>query len=211
MIAMITVATDTLPQNGLTYLAFRLSFKETLERITLAQQLGNETEFFGYLTEVPFLQAVPPHVQLDLLAETWHRHVAKQNFTATALDEAVIYAACETAARIVEHEPEVVPAYLQGGPLFVEARPSDRLAAELRALHLRLSNDGDFLMISQFEDIPPEDARRLRRDFGVDESRLECLFDALGRWSMSPSYLSNLLGLLSKEEIVRSALELGVM
>ena len=110
------------------------------------------------------MQAVPPHVQLDLLAETWHRHVAKQSFTATALDEAVIYAACETAARIVEHEPEVVSGYLRGGPLFVEARPSDRLAADLRALHLRLSNDGDFLMISQFEDIPPHEARRRAQD-----------------------------------------------
>lgn len=208
---MITVAADTLPQNGLTYLAFRLSFKETLERITLAQQLGNETEFFGYLTEVPFLQAVPPHVQLDLLAETWHRHVAKQQFAATLLDEAVIYAACETAARIVEYEPHLVPGYLRGGPVYIDVVPNDRLAAELRSLHLRLSNEGEFLMISQFEDIPPDEARKLKRDFGMDEARLECLFDVLGRWSMSSGYLSNQMGLLSKEEIVRSALELGVM
>jgi hypothetical protein len=208
---MITVATDTLPQNGLTYLAFRISFKETLERITLAQQLESETEFFGYLTEVPFLRAVPPHVQLDLLAETWHRHAAKQYFAATVLDEAVIYAACETAARVAEHEPGVVSGYLRGGPVHLDLKPGRRVANELRSLHLSLSNDGDFLIVSQFEDIPPDDARRLKRDFGLDEARLECLFDALGRWSMSPGYLSNLMGLLSKEEIVRSALELGVM
>ena len=208
---MITVATDTLPQNGLTYLAFRVSFRETLERITLSQQLGSDAEFFGYLSEVPFLKAVPPHVQLDLLAETWHRHAAKHQFSATARDEAVIYAACETAARVVEQEPDSVLSYLRGGPLHLDVYPSIRLAEELRALHVRLSNDGDFLMISQFEDIPPDEARKLKSDFGLDEARLECLFDALGRWSMSPAYLSNLLGLLSKEEIVRSALELGVM
>lgn len=36
------------------------------------------------------------------------------------------------------------------------------------------------------------------------------MFDALGRWSMSAGFLTNMCGLMTKEEIVRTALEMGV-
>jgi hypothetical protein len=69
MEVMLAIQTDTLPQTGLSYFAFRVAFQETLERICLAQQIGNYTaDCFGFLTEVPFLRAVPPHVHLELLA-----------------------------------------------------------------------------------------------------------------------------------------------
>ena len=89
---MLAICTDTLPQTCLSYLAFRLSFLETLERIAMARQIGDdELDCFGYLTEVPFLRSVPPHVQLDLLAETWSKHVACERIDADLVDEAVIY------------------------------------------------------------------------------------------------------------------------
>ncbi len=208
---MISIQTDTFPQTSLSYFAFRIAFQETLERICLAQQVGSYTSTcFGFLTEVPFLRAVPPHIQLDLLAATWKKHVSAERFDAHLVDEAVIYAACETSARIVEKEPEVVARYLKGGPLDVQLRADHYLASELRALHLNLASDGDFLMISQFQDMPPEEARAAKQQFGLSDDRLEIMFDVLGRWSMSPEFLSNLVGLMTKEEIVRSALELGV-
>ena len=117
MEVMLAIQTDTLPQTGLSYFAFRIAFQETLERICLAQQVGNYTaECFGFLTEVPFLRAVPPHVQLDLLGETWCKHASKEKFVANLVDESVIYSACETSARIVEQEPHVIARYLHGGP-----------------------------------------------------------------------------------------------
>ena len=208
---MLAIQTDTLPQTGLSYLAFRIAFQETLERICLAQQIGNYTaECFGFLTEVPFLRAVPPHVQLDLLAVTWRKHAASEKFVADLVDESVIYAVCETSARIVEHDPQVITRYLAGGPQTVELKPDHSLAAELRALHLNLASDGDFLMISQFEDMPPEEATEAKRQFGLDDNRFEVMFDALGRWTMSAGFLTDLFGLMTKEEIVRTALELGV-
>jgi len=208
---MLAIQTDTLPQTSLCYFAFRIAFQDTLERICLAQQVGNYTaDIFGFLTEVPFVQCVPPHVQLDLLAETWHKHVSAEKFEANLIDESVIYAVCETSARIVEQEPQVIERYLTGGPQSVVLKPDHLLAAELRALHLNLASDGDFLMISQFEDMPPQEATEAKRQFGLDDDRFECMFDALGRWSMSVGFLSNLVGLMTKEEIVRTALELGV-
>jgi hypothetical protein len=208
---MLAIQTDTLPQTGLSYFAFRIAFQETLERICLAQQVGNYTaECFGFLTEVPFLRAVPPHVQLDLLAETWCKHASTEKFVANLVDESVIYAACETSARIVEQEPHVIIRYLAGGPQHVTAKADGLLAGELRALHLNLASDGDFLMISQFEDMPPSEAAESKRQFGLDDNRFEVMFDVLGRWAMSHSFLQNLCGLMTKEEIVRTALELGV-
>ncbi|MGE3316974.1 MAG: hypothetical protein AB7O26_17795, partial [Planctomycetaceae bacterium] len=208
---MISIQTDTFPQTSLSYFAFRIAFQDTLERICLAQQMGTYTmDAFGFLTEVPFLRAVPPHVQLDMLAATWKKHVSDERFDASLLDESVIYGACETSARIVERDPGVIDRFLHGGPLDVRLKPDHQLASELRSLHLNLSSDGDFLMISQFEDMMPDDARAAKAQFGLDEARLEVMFEALGRWAMTAEFLSNMVGLMTKEEIVRTALELGV-
>ena len=211
MAIMLNISTDILPQTCLSYLAFRVAFQDTLERIVLARQIGEDpTDSFGYLTEVPFLRAVPPHVQLDLLGETWHKHIASDPFQANLVDESVVYATCETAAAIAETDPQSFRRYLEGGPLTVDLAVDEALGAELRALHLRLSSEGEFLMISQFEDMDPDEASRLKRDFGLDERKFDSMFDVLGRWSMSAEFLSNLLGLMSKREIVRTAWKLGV-
>ena len=93
-------------------------------------------------------------MQLDLLAATWRKHAASEKFVADLLDESVIYAVCETSARIVEQDPTVISRYMAGGPQSVPVKIDQSLAAELRALHLNLASDGDFLMISQFEDMP---------------------------------------------------------
>lgn len=202
---MLTICTDILPQTYLSYLAFRVAFHETLERMALAQQVGDvQAGPFGFLTEVPFLRNVPPHVQLDLLTETWHKHVADERLEATLVDESVVYAVCETAARLVEQEPESVRRYLKGGPLEAEMSIDQFLAAELRNLHLSLSNEGDFLLISQFEDMPPDEANELKQQFKLDAERLEEMFHVLSYWYVSASMLEHLDGLLSDDEMVRA-------
>ena len=207
---MLQISTDTLPQSCLSYVAFRVAFLETLERIALAHQLGDAGGGgFGYLTEVPFLRNVAPHVQLDLLAETWAKHVSSDPFDASLVDESVVYAACETAARVVEHEPEEFARFLSGGPLDVDLESDPFLAAELRNLHLNLPSEGDFLLISQFEDLPPETAAERKREFGLEDEKLQPMFEVLGLWTMSADFLSYVDGLLTEREIVRTARELG--
>lgn len=207
---MLTISTDTLPQTWLSYLAFRVSFLETLERMALANQLGTDPcESYGFLTEVPFLRSVPPHVQLDLLAATWCKHVSQQKVEASLVDESVVYAACETAARIVENDPEAAERFLKNGPLEAPV-PVDRLlAAELRSLHLDLSNEGDFLLISQFEDMHPDEGTELKLQFQLDPQRLEAMFEVLGYWYISENFMLYLDGLLKDREIVRAAEILG--
>lgn len=200
---MLLIATNTLPRSVLSYLAFRLAFQDTLERVELAEQIDEPPEGFGYLTEVPFLKEVPPHVQLDLLAQTWSRHVATEPFAADLVDESVIYAACETAARLVEEQPVEVAWWLAGGPIQIPAQPGPSLADGLRGLHINLPSEGDFLLVSQFEDLPPDDAVRVKRKFGIEPAKLECMFDVLARWGYSERFAERLEGLFGIREIAR--------
>lgn len=211
MKSMLNIATETLPRTNLSYLAFRLAFQETLERIALARQIGDDTNgCFGYLTEVPFLCAVPPHIQLDLLAATWKKHVANEEFDADLVDESVIYAACETSARIVERETAALERYLSRGPVVVNTATDVGPAAALKGLHMNLASEGEFLLVSQFEDMPPDEAREMKKRLQIDEQRTQVMFDVLGRWNVSPDFLGNLSGLLTRQEILRMVRILGV-
>ena len=208
---MLTIADTRLPHTVLGYVAFRLAFHETLERLAEHDAAGGDPhDSVGFLCEVPFLRCVPPHIQLDLLAATWSRHAAHEFHEADLVDEAVLYAACETAGRLCAEEPEVVEDYLAGGPEHVTLGVDGVLAGELRHLHLTLDGEGDFLTVSQFEDYPPEDGRRQKRKLGVDPGRLEPLFDVLGRWHVSEDFLGNLSGLLTGREILAAVRVLGV-
>lgn len=203
---MLTISCDTLPNTCLSYVAFRVSFLETLERIVLSRQNGDDAwGSFGYLTEVPFLSKVPPRVQLDLLAETWHRHVSRERVEASLVDESVVYSVCERTAYLAENDADFVLRCLENGPAAVAIGVDRFFAAELRSLHLSLSNDGDFLLISQFEDMHPDEARPLKQQFRLDESRLDAMFEVLGRWHLSPGFFRNTDGLLSEREMARVA------
>ena len=203
---MLKICKDVLPNSDLAYLAFRVAFFDTLERITLADQVGMPSDAsFGFLTEVPFLRSVPPHVQLDVLINTWSRHQSAGTQAGDLVDESVIYAACETAARIVRTEQTTAKRFLRNGPRPCSLSITPKTSGELEALHFNLSNQGDFLLISQFLDIPPDEARPLKAKFGISERACECLFDLLGRWHVSTSFRSGAAGLLSPAELDRAA------
>ena len=153
---MLHIADTKLPHTVLCYVAFRAAFHETLEQIAVHDAHGGDPHArFGFLTEVPFLRCVPAHIQLDLLAETWSRHAAHDPHEADLVDEAVLYAACETGGRLCAEEPATVARYLSGGPIDVTLSVDGLLADELRGLHLNLAGEGDFLTVSQFRGPPP--------------------------------------------------------
>lgn len=205
---MLQIATDSLPQSLLSYVAFRVALRQTAEALShrgSALWESGDVTHHSYLAEVPFLKEVPPQVQLDLLAETWDRHVAKETISATLVDESVVYAVCEFTAQLAEHDPERVTWCLRGGPIDVTVPVDHHLSAELRAIYLNLSNEGDFLLISQFLDLPPEESSDWKQRLGMDESRIGSLFEVLSRWHPSPELLGNLQGLVSVGEAQRLA------
>ncbi|MHC4876100.1 MAG: hypothetical protein ACYTGL_06345 [Planctomycetota bacterium] len=201
---MLLIAGERLPRSDLTYLAFRVSFQETLERIVLSRQVDDGNEVFGFLTEVPFLTGVAPHVQLDLLADTWSRHTSRRRFKASLIDESIVYAICETAARIAGDEPTVITHCMITGPKTCSVEVDGFLPGELRNLHLSLANEGDFLLISQFEDLNPDESAELKEQFRLDTRRIDAMFDVLGRWYIKPELTVRLDGLLTDRECQRA-------
>lgn len=204
---MLNIAQHLLPNNTLSYLAFRVACLDTLERIVLARQFGPEAaEGFGYLTEVPFLRAVPPQVQLDLLSETWQKHTHREQFDGDLVDESVLYSVCETAARVAEQEATQFKTWGATGPRRVSLTAKGALSNQLRQVHLALPNEGDFLLISQFEDMPPFEALSLKAQFGLEPRKCEAMLDVLGRWRVSPGFSGRLTGLLTDREVAQAML-----
>lgn len=203
---MLRICEDTLPQSLLSYVAFRVAFRETFERLALWKQFEKDpVESYGYLCEVPFLKDVAPQIQLEVLAVTWHKHLERSTVLADLLDESVIYAACETAAQLVEKEPALFAGYLRGGPFDVGIPVDHFLAAELRNLYLNLSNEGDFLLIGQFLDMEPAEADPLKEQMGLEAASVDAMYEPLGRWHLSPQFTEHLRGLLTEAEIARVA------
>ncbi len=200
---MLLICADTVPQNKLSYLAFRLAAFETFKLLEFAQQTGQEfRDPFGYLTEVPFLRGVAPQVQLSLLAETWAKLQSPHEEHATLLDESVVYAVCETAARIMEQIPELFASFTETGPVKFINQPDKLLVRDLRTLHLELSNEGDFLLISQFQDLDPVEAANYKKQFRMSDDYLEPMFEVLGRWQFAPETQAKFSGLFNADELV---------
>lgn len=202
---MLNIAQQLLSNNTFSYLAFRIACLDTLERMALAQQFGPDAaEGFGYLTEVPFLRAVPPQVQLDLLSQTWQRHLHRDCVEGDLVDESVLFAVCETAARIAEQEATQFHAWGKSGPRSVSLATKGALPQQLRQVHLALPNEGDFLLISQFEDLPPFESLALKAQFGLEPSKCDAMFEVLGRWHVAPGFGERLTGLLTEREIAQA-------
>jgi hypothetical protein len=210
---MLQIAQDRLPQSLLSYVAFRVALKRTWKALVVPERT---TRFYrdpdepGYLAEVPFLRETSPAMQLEVLARTWRRHMDVALVRADLLDEAVLYAVCESTAACVEHGPLTVSACLREGPLDLAVPVDLNLASDLRQLYLQLSNEGDFLLVGQFLDMSPDDALDWKRKLGVSPESLEQFFDVLCRWRCRPETIGDLQGLItgSEQHDLTDALEL---
>lgn len=191
-----------LPQNNLVYLAFRLALQETLSDIELQLDLEEDPDPpVGYLTEVPFLEQVPLPVQVDLLADAWARQRTPDLIEASLLDAAVVYAACMTAGRIIDDMPKVAGAMLRSGPRDLDFRILRRASHRLEETFERFWDDHDFLLIQEWQDLPPDRAKRIKELLRLPDEVLEPMFEALQRWRVSPDVGDKLKGLMTEAEI----------
>ena len=191
-----------LPQSDLAYVAFRVAFDDLISEIELHRELGEEPEYpVGYLIEVPFLEEVPLPVQGDLLAETWAKHRSRSLVDATLLDAAIVYGACETAARIISDMPDLAAAWLKDGPRKVNPRILRRAHVRLEQMFEQFWDDRDFLLIDDLLDKPPDEVRMLKQLLRLPDELIQPMYDALGRGRVSPEVDANLEGLLTADEI----------
>jgi hypothetical protein len=196
---MLTYFGDVLPQGRLAYIAFRLAAMSALVDIDKADlhEEGDEPPgFLGF--HVPLLRQVPVGVQLELLSETWAKHRAPEPVPATLLDEAVLYAACETAADLAEEE-EWCRVLLRRGPRRVKV--TARTPDQLLELFYEFWGDTDWTLIEAYQDVSPERMRALLDVLDVDEGDVRQFYDALGRGRVSPALAGNLEGLLTPAEV----------
>ena len=208
---MLCIEREPLTDSDLAYIAFRLSFFETLERICLAEQMGLAgAGAYGYLSEVPFLRNVAPQVQLDLLLECWSKLQSAESVPATLVDESIVYAVCESSARSVDGDTDFAKRHLSCGPRRLAEVLSNTLSDHLRFLHLSLPNEGHFLLLCQFQDVEPQDGIKLKTSFGLDPDACEPMFDVLGRWHVGPDFRQNAAGLLEPSESAQAAHILGL-
>ena len=191
-----------LPHSDLAYVAFRLAVQGTLCDVELFRELEKEPDCpAGYLAEVPFLEHVPLQVQVDLLAETWNRHQQTELIEASLLDAAIVYAACQTAARIIEDMPEVAAAYFRDGPRQLKTRILRRATHRLENLFDAFWDEHEFWVIEKFQDLPPDRSAAMKSLMRISD---ESMFDALGRWHLTPNLGENLQGLLTDDEIAEA-------
>ena len=153
----------------------------------------------GFLFEVPILRAVPAHVQIDLLAETWDRQHHMQPIEANILDAAVVYAACQTASCIISDDPEIAKIYLKGGPRKFSTPLSPETAEHLDYLFDRFWDDIDFLTLSNCEDMDSGHAATFKEFMRFPDD--VPIYEALSRGRISQNLATNLTGLMTMVEI----------
>lgn len=210
---MLQLAHEQLPQSLLSYVAFRVDLRRTWDAMSAAPRtaiFSAEPERTGYLAEVPFLRETSLAVQLDVLARTWRRHMQPEIIRADLLDEAVLYAACEATAHCAEHEPQHVHRALLGGPMDLMIPVDLALAGDLRQLYLQLPTEGDFLLVGQFLDMPPDEAVEWKQKLGVTETQLTQFFNVLSQWRARPETLPRLQGLITDRERTELAAALSL-
>ena len=86
----------------ITCAAFRAAFVTTLDcllRYALDPSAADERPV-GIFDCFPMLNAVAPQIQLECLLRTWSRRNRELPDSADVLDDCVLYAACESLARI---------------------------------------------------------------------------------------------------------------
>lgn len=191
-----------LSQSDLTYVGFRLAALDTLCQMDICQGLEDEEDIlFGYLVEVPFLAQVAAVVQVDLLADVWRRHRDVALHEASLLDAAVVYAAFNTAGRVISDEGKLARLWLKAGPQQVRFKLGSRVHQRLRSLFFKFWDDIDFLSINELQDMTPEHARAVREMMRLHDGAFEPMEEVLMRCRASPAVLTNLEGLLTADEI----------
>jgi hypothetical protein len=194
-----------LPQTDLVYVAFRICCYDLLTELETEAVLG-VSEFdegsYGFLTCMPMFEAVAPVVQLDLLASVWARHHSPMVQPADLLDAAVLWAIFNDAGRIGrdvwDGDLSVV---LEEGPRPVSMTMNESLVEQWQMLFEEFWDDVDFLCLEEMLDMPPDEARAMRRLLGIPEAWVDEMLAVLNRTRASGAILKHLRGLLSDAEI----------
>ncbi len=120
---------------------------------------------------------------------------------ASLLDAAVIYAAFNTAGRVINDEGKIARLWLKAGPQQVRCKLGGRTHQKLGNLFFDFWDDVDFLSLDELQDLTPEHASAVREMMRLHDGDFEQMEEVLMRCRASPAVLTNLEGLLTGAEI----------
>ncbi len=196
-----------LPQSELVYTAFRLCFFDVASDVDMQRQpWGSDDEdpddLIGFLAwKVPFFQAVPPIIQLDLLAALWRKHSDDKLHEIYLAEAAVLYAILTDAGRIAtEIWDYALPDFLTDGPLKIAADVSSDIEQVLAEQFDEFWDDEDFLLIEMSQDGVPFQRTPAGALLGLPDEWVDEMYEILGRAKPRPTMLDDLAGLLTEEE-----------
>ncbi|MAG94698.1 MAG: hypothetical protein CMJ48_13275 [Planctomycetaceae bacterium] len=194
-----------LPQTDLVYVAFRLCYFDLLadlESEALVEALDFDDVPYGFLTQVPFLEAVPPTVELDLLASVWGKHHSQLLQPAYLLDAAVLWSIFNGAGKIaMEVWDGDLSLILKDGPRQLTVKVDAAMDEQWKEMYEDFWDDVDFLSVGDMQDMPPDKAKALRERLCIPEEWVDEMVAVLNRARASEAMLGNLKGLLTDTEI----------
>ncbi len=90
---------------------------------------------------------------------------------------------------------------LRGGPRDLGVRILRRASYRLEEMFEAFWDDRDFLLIDEWQDLPPDRAEQIKKLLRLPDEVLEPMFEALQRWRVSSDVGVKLEGLMTAAEI----------
>lgn len=184
------------------YIAFRVAFLRVFdslldEFIATAPMAGRQ----GFLHHIPMLSGTAPHVQIELLLQTWDSLRTTQPLALTVEDQVICYAVTTELAETSSDENQRMIRRAARGPVQIEIGNPMWLASHVRSFQVMLPFAPQAAALQMEPGIATDDLTNIRAAGGVDSPTLDRLMNALSRWTVDSSLYLNAEGLLTETEI----------
>lgn len=184
------------------YTAFRGAFVVTLDSL-LRYSLDRDSfssNGQGFMSCFPLLNGVAPQIQIECLFRTWNRIRQGETSELEALDDLVIYGACESLAKITLEKKGYSLRAVHNGPRNLPTRSDIWLYSQTRCLQVAGSGAPDPHFLRRLSPIQ-KPVTEADAEFTTNwcEKREEIL-ELVGRWVAHRQLLLGSEGLLTLDE-----------
>jgi hypothetical protein len=183
------------------YIAFRVAFLRVFdilldEFIATAPMAGRQ----GYLDRIPMLSGTAPHVQIELLFQTWNTLRTTEFPALTVEDQIICYAGTTELAETSSDNDQRTIRRAARGPVQIDIGNPMWLASHVRSFQVTLPFAPQAAALQMEPGIAADDLTNIREAGGVDSPTLNRLMNALSRWTVNSSLYLNAEGLLTDTE-----------
>lgn len=183
------------------YLAFRAAFVTTIDALFADMQVHSSAPpQTGFLDRLPLMAGCALQVQLECLLKAWAKLESGATEEFTEIDQCVCYCAAAELAQLGSLEDTRRLERAVAGPRALDRVDCLWLASKLRTIQITWPFEqdcGSTLRDGNFLDGDLDVSPGISLQFGTAGQMLELS----GRWCVSSGLLSNVEGLVKKEEL----------